>query len=312
MKRLLPILTLALLGAATTASAAYYYDYYLDPPKSDISKNSITDANGATRTNESDSFTYGTRDNAGNLIQNPDVFTVNRELDWGGKFEWTPNTNYYRIEFANYEKVINAETGQATVNRVANTGEVTLYLTDYVSEVVPQAAYQPTASSSNALFNMGIVEYGYRTLELKDGKYVAGNTVSRSIYLLDDDGNFVTDDKGNKILNSQYVTAADTIDYYNNGKVMTRYKYELGTFGPDDIIEIYMKDAQGKEIYSFSSNENGTYVPFDKNTYETNSTTPQFLLLNGAFLLKSIKNIFIFFNYIQSFTIMIIYNMLIS
>lgn len=258
MKRLLPLLTLALLGAATTASAAYYYDYYLDPPKSDIVTTKTTDGNVV----ESDSFTYGTRDNAGIKIDNPNTFSVNRELNWNSSFKWAgANNSFFRIELG--EK---------------NTQSVTLYLTDYVSEVVPQAAYLPTHSSSNALFNMDIKEYGYRTLtyDATSETYTAGKTVSYQIF--DKDGNL-----------SDRVTEIDSIDYNGDGKEMVRYKYELGTFKPGDIIEVYLKDVNNKEVYSFSSNEEGVYTPFDRTSYETNSELAQGGFGDGGYRVAAIQ-----------------------
>ncbi len=274
MKHILPILTLALLGAAVTAFAAdeatptvatsssnYYYDYYLNPPNTDPLRN---DVNG--HFNFSDTFTYGTKDNNGATVANPDVFTVARETNKDSFLNSSANTNFYRVEFANYK--YDSELNSLT--KTANTGNVKLYLTDYVSEVVPQAAYMPTHSSSNALFNMGIVEYGYRELTANgDGTYTAGKKESYNIYKVDENGNFVTDENGNKVL-SDKVTPIDSIDYYGDGGTMTRYQYELGTFSGKDIIEIYMKDSDGNEIYSFSSlkgiDENGNkeFTPFDK------------------------------------------------
>ena len=237
MKRLLPILTAVLALTATTASAAYYYDYYLDPPNTPPVDNK---PNGYH--NQSDSFTYGTRDNNGNVLDNPDVFTVNRETNWGNTFLSANKDNFFRIDIG-----------------TKNANAVTLYLTDFVKEVVPKAAYLPTHSSSNALFNMDIVEYGYRTLTYEDGKYVAGDTVTRNVFITDGE---------NKVLNSEYVTPIDSIDYNGDGEEMIRYKYELGTFTSGQIIEVYMKDSAGREVYSFSSysDEDGeaVYTPFDK------------------------------------------------
>jgi len=241
MKHFLRLLTLTFaLTSATTASAAYYYDYYLNPPNT-----TPVDNDPLGYHNQSDSFTYGTRDNSGTEITNPNVFTLSRESNWGNDITRYGNKdNFYRIELPK-----------------ENTGAVTLYLTDFVSEVVPQAAYLPTLSSSNAIFNMDIEEYGYRTLSYVDGKYVAGETVVKNI--------FTTDADGNKILDTNNVTPIDSIDYYNDGREMVRYKYELGTFNPGDVIEVYMKDSEGREVYSFSSysDDNGesVYTPFDKN-----------------------------------------------
>ena len=244
MKHLLPILTLAFLCAATTASAAYYYDYYLDPQNTEPVDN---DPPGYH--NQSDTFTYAAQDNSGNASENSNVYTLSRESNWGNDITRYGNKdNFYRIDIGK-----------------ENTGSVTLFLTDYVSEVVPQAAYLPTHSSSNAIFNMNIVEYGYRTLTYDESskKYIAGDTTVKEI--------FTTDDDGNKILNSANVTPIDTINYYGDSREMTRYKYELGTFDAGTIIEVYMKDSAGREVYSFSSfgtdaDDKDVYTPFDKNS----------------------------------------------
>ena len=242
MKHILPILTLAFLCAATTASAAYYYDYYLDPPNTEPVDN---DPPGYH--NQSDTFTYTAQDNSGNAGENSNVYTLSRESNWGNDITRYGNKdNFYRIDIGK-----------------ENTGSVTLFLTDYVSEVVPQSAYLPTHSSSNAIFNMNIVEYGYRTLTLdKNGKYVAGDTTIRQVFVSEGDDKKL-------VLNSKYVTPIDSIDYNNDSNSMIRYKYELGTFNPGDIIELYMKDSEGREVYSFSSygeDEEGksVYTPFDK------------------------------------------------
>lgn len=260
MKHLLPILTVALALTTTTASAAYYYDYYLDPPNTEPADNPYYG-----NRQQSDSFTYGTRDNNGEAIENPNVFTVARETKWDTKFAW-PNSvkdNFFRIDVPD-----------------TNAGKVTLYLTDFVSEVVPQVDY-PYNSSTNALFNMDIVEYGYRELTLINGKYVPGETVTKSILVADDKGEIVVNDKNYSLSGS--VTPIDSIDYNGTGNaedVMIRYKYELGTFDPDTTIELYMKDSSGREIYSFSSyggvdektGEN-VYTPFDNSDITLNQTT---------------------------------------
>ena len=296
MKHILPILTLALLGTAVTAFAEdeapltvatspsnYYHDYYLDPPNTNPVRNN--DSNG--HYNYSDTFTYGTRDNNGNAIANPDVFTVVRETNMDSFLNASANTTFYRVDFANYEGKKSTENNSYTVEKTPNEGKVTLYLTDFVSEVVPQAAQEsPYNASTNSLISKGIVEYGYRVLTTTDGKtYSAGETIKNSIYQIDKDGNFVLDEKGNKILSSS-VTPIDYVDYDATGNpedYMTRYKYELGTFSGKDIIELYMKDSNGNEVYSFSSlkgvDENGenVFTPFDKTDLAENGTA------NGGF-----------------------------
>ena len=254
MKHLLPILTLALLGAASTASAAdFYYDYYQNPVDGGVNENNT--AIGG-HTNESDSFTYGTGDNIeGNNFSND--FTVKRELNWDGSFRWGgANNNFFYI--------------QADGN---NQEKMTLYLTDFVKSVVPQSTYAFN-SDSNALFNMGIDEVGYRTLSYdpKTGLYsAASSTPTDSFKLIEKEG---TDDAH---LSSR-VTPIDSVEF-NPGadKVVTRYKYELGLFNPGDIVEVYMKDKNGNEVFSFSSfeGEQDGYVPFDNTNSNTNTATAQ-------------------------------------
>lgn len=280
MKRFLPILTLALLGAAVTVFAVdeatstaatspskYYHDYYLDPPNTEPVDNPYV-----SRNQQSDSFTYGTRDNTGAVIENPNVYTVARETRWDTKFAW-PNSvkeNYFRIDIPDANS-----TGE-----YHNKANVTLYLTDYVTELVPQVDYAYN-SSTNALFNMGIEEYGYRVLTPNgDGTYTASEkTVSYDILVSDKDGEIIDSD-GNRYRLSDKVTPIDSIDYNNTGNpedYKIRYKYELGTFQPGSVIEVYLKDSSGREIYSFSSyegvDENGesVFTPFDKTNPEINT-----------------------------------------
>lgn len=261
MKHLLSILTLALLGAASTASAAYYYDYYLDPPSS------VSDVNYVDGYfNQSDTFTYGTQDNViGDNGSND--FTVKRELNWGTKFGWSgANNSFYYIE-------VSAD----------NKEKATLYLTDFVSEVVPQAEMEFN-SSSNAIFNTNIEEYGYRTLTLdENGKFVAGDTTSIKVF--NEDGSL-----------SGKITEMDSINYFDDpdNSPMIRYKYELGTFNPGDVIEVYMKDVNGGEVYSFSDLENGEYVPFDNSAPVVDSdgeilTAPQGGFGDGGYRVAAIE-----------------------
>ena len=253
MKHILPILTLALLGAATTASAAnFYYDYYQNPVDGGVTKNTATIGG---RTNESDSFTYGTWDNVEGDNGSND-FTVKRELNWDGSFSYAgANNNFFYIQVDGNNKE-----------------KMTLYLTDFVRSVVPQSAY-PFNSDSNALFNRGIDEVGYRelTYDPKSGTYTAASsTPTDSFKLIEDEG------KETAHLSSR-VTAIDSVSYIpGNEDVITRYKYELGTFNPGVIVEVYMKDKNDNEVFSFSSfeGEDG-YVPFDNTNSNTNTATAQ-------------------------------------
>ena len=233
------------------------------------------DNNPSGNHNQSDTFTYGTRDNQGNTIENPNVFTLARESNWGNDLTYDANKdNFYRVEFANYVGGVDPETSQYTVSKISNKDKVTLYLTDFVSEIVPQSN-GPYNSSTNALFNMGIVEYGYRELTLnEDGTYTASEkTFSHDVLVPDEDGKIVVNDKNYRLSNN--VTPIDSVSYFGDNRSTVRYKYELGTFDPDTIIEVYMKDADGREVYSFSSygvNGDGedVYTPFDKTNPEVN------------------------------------------
>ena len=263
MKRLLPILTLVLLSAATTASAAYYYDYYLDPPKSPVQDNPYDIPGGYT--NQSDSFTYGTlveTESGEKAASYTNTFTVSRESHWNNELVYDGNNNnFFRIEVGSN-----------------NDQKVALYLTDFVSGLYPDGPYN---SSSNALFNRGIVEYGYRTLTYdEDTKtYVPGETVTKNILVEDANGLIEGSDGKTYSLNTSNVTVADTVKYYY--EPINRYQYNLGEFNPGDVIELYMLDNVGGEAYSFSSRETGEFVPFD------NSTAPNVDSETGAVLTVS-------------------------
>lgn len=264
MKHLLPILTAALAFTTTTASAAYYYDYYLDPPRSNPVPNSAEAINGKTYTNERDSFTYGTMDNvAGNNGSND--FTVSRELNWGNTFEDAgANNSYFRIE-------VSAD----------NKEYMNLYLTDFVKGVYPTDPYR---STSNALFNMGIREYGYRTLTYDENskKYVAGDLETKQVLVEDSDG-LIVDSEGNHYSLSGNVAEIDSITYSDYQGPVIRYKYELGSFKPGTVIELYMKDDQGREVYSFSNPVGDEYIPFDNASPELDSEGKQPLTAQGGF-----------------------------
>ena len=264
MKHLLPILTLALLGATTTASAGYYYDYYLNPEPTDVVHNQRGDY-----FNERDSFTYKAFSASdSNTVSDSNKYTVYRESNWGSDISYDGNNNnFFRIEVGK-----------------KNTETVRLYLTDFVSSIYGSDPIYN--SDSNAIFNdvygkdengndvlvkRGIVEYGYRTLTLENGKYVAGETKSFSTVIENPEGSIEImgkDENGQEVLkkyslNETNVQPKDTIKVNKWNEAVTRYQYDLGTFNPGDIIEVYMKDAMGGEVYSFSSYIDDEYVPFD-------------------------------------------------
>jgi hypothetical protein len=210
MKRLLPILTLALLGAAATASAEnFYYDYYKDPDVSTVGEGKDTLDGWWYDKYYTDSVSY--KD-----------FEVARNSNWNAAE--INNSNFYRIHV------------------VGN--DVDLYLTDFVDTVLDE-------TNSNALYNH-IAEYGYRQLSLVDGKYVAtGDTTVKQLSVTEAGDPIITSVDELGVSESSEAPTIDTIN--NEGRTIERYKYHLGTFSDGDIIELYMKDLDGGEAYSYSS-----------------------------------------------------------
>ena len=245
MKHLLPILTLALLCAAATAFADnFYYEYYKGA-KPTTTVNRVKDGEG-TYANwfDTDSVTYGITEENGD-----GEFTVARNSNWWSALSPSAKSNFYRIE--------------------VNKNGLELYLTDFV-----KGLYEDTMrynSTSNALFNMDITQYGYRELTLgADGKYTAGKPQYFDIF----------DSNGN--LNKENVTKIDSIKN-DKGEEVARYKYALGTFKKDTVIELCMKDSEGREAYSYSYQDgvdaegNIVYTPFDPTTYRND------LAMQGGF-----------------------------
>jgi hypothetical protein len=268
MKHILPILTIMLLGMAVTASASnFYYDYYLSYSNTDPVDNDFTYAD-KTYHNQHDTFTYGAITSFGTeadphvSVSEDNTFTAYRESNWGNDIAGANPNNFFRIEIGK-----------------KNTERIQLYLTDFVSSIYgSDPVYN---SDSNALFNdtydedgnltkRAIVEYGYRTLTLKDGKYVAGETQSFSTVIEDPDGTIKIDAGENGVktyrLNEKNVTEIDKIGkigYGEETQPVARYQYNLGSFDPKTIIEVYMKDNVGGEVYSFSSYVNEEFQPFN-------------------------------------------------
>ena len=236
MKHVLPLLTLALLGTAATAFADnFYYDYYLDPGQSAPQKITVGEGNYAPWY-ATDTYTYG-----GSETDVTGDFSVARNSNWYSPLGASTKSNFFRIE--------------------VNKDNVELYLTDFVKGLSEDT--MQFNSTSNALFNMDIKEYGYRTLTWDEdaGKYIASNeTVVKEIF--DADGN----------LNRENVSEIDSIT--NNNKEVVRYKYSLGTFDKDTVLEIYMRDTSDREVYSFSSPEGDDFVPFDNAEYKQIDTLP--------------------------------------
>ncbi len=256
MKHLLPILTLALLGTAATVSADnFYYDYYKDPSVSAVGNGSDTLDGWWYDKYFTDSVSY--KD-----------FEVARNSNWN--VEAINNSNFYRIHV------------------IGNN--VDLYLTDFVDNV-------GSPTNENAIYNK-ISEYGYRNLSLVDGKYVAtGDTTTYNLSVSEEDGTPIIT---KTTATGSSSSAAPTIDSltltreeYNEAgteKVevsydVDRYKYHLGTFNNGDVIELYMKDLDGGEAYSYSNfnevGENNTRVgaegAFGDGGYRVNLQTDEML-----------------------------------
>jgi len=233
MKHVLPLLTLALLGAAATAFADnFYYDYYKDPGKTDVENEYWVVDPWNKYESGTDSFTYKN-------------FSVARNSDWEylGNAESTvtgkaiiDGNNFYRIHV------------------IGN--DVDLYLTDFVNTALDE-------TNNDALYNR-ISEYGYRKLEqvTVDGRtqYVAAEgPVVNTLSIADDGTPMVTyagDDEASNL---------PKIDSVNNqGRTIDRYQYFLGTFNDGDVIEVYMKDLEDGIAYSYSGIndiDSGTNAP---------------------------------------------------
>ena len=218
MKHILPILTLALLGAAVPAFADYYYDYYKDPGKTDVVSESWVRDPWNTYESKTDTFSYND-------------FEVSRNSQWtrinnGAEATLLNVSNFYRI------------------NVTGNN--VDLYLTDYVDNA--QSDY-----NANALYHH-ISEYGYRKLEkveIEDERtlYIAADApVVNTLSVTSDGTPQVTYGKTNETSNLQTIDSVT-----NEGKTVKRYQYYLGRFNDGDIIEVYMKDTVNPDgVYSYS------------------------------------------------------------
>ena len=270
MKHILPILTLALLGAASIASAEnYYYEYYKSPTpilSSEVTTVRLTPQeyypnnpdfwNTPWAPNSTPSYQYDTIEY--NNVQEGVDYTITRNSNWNNNLLGS-NDNFYRID-------IKANADSPT----------TLYLTDFVENVgssknVDAIYYAPDADDiANGLTKKAVTEYGYRVLvqDPETGKYVADpNSLTTKTLSIDENGvPVITDDAGSRnasIIDSLYYEKSyegengETVDasYY-----VDRFKYELGTFTQDTVIELYMKDSTGGDVYSYSGfNEGDEY-----------------------------------------------------
>lgn len=221
MKHLLPLLTLALLGAAGTAFADhFYYDYYKDPGQSEVDNEYWVVDDWNKYESGTDTFTYKN-------------FGVARNSDWAwvGKADSEvtgkaviDNSNFYRI------RVIG--------------NDVDLYLTDFVDTALDEY-------NENALYHH-ISGYGYRKLEMVevDGRtqYVAVDApVVNTLSVAEDGTPMVT------YANSDDASNLPTIDTVTNqGRTIDRYQYYLGRFNDGDVLEVYVKDLDGGIAYSYS------------------------------------------------------------
>lgn len=225
MKKILSLLTLALLGASTTASAGFYYEYYKDPGKTEVKENTVSFASDKpAETSLYNTVSYSN-------------FEATRFSDWGSDL-LGEHSNFYYIH----------PLGK----------DVDLFLTDRVNSIY--------TDYTDALFN-NIVEYGYRKLEMVDGKYVpVGKTVKYEVSAETvtnvETGEYGVPKSAPKITNPDgsfsYAKVVDTVPIYGGSNHMDRYQYKLGTFSSDDVIELYMKDADGNVSYSYSDYYNTT------------------------------------------------------
>lgn len=269
MKRLLPLLTLALLGAATTASAEnFYYEYYKRPTpilSEEVTTVKLTDE--AFYPNNPEYWGEPWTQNARPSYQYDTIeykndkegvdYTITRNSNWNTDLVGNKD-NFYRIDI-----------------KASDESPTTLYLTDYVDNVGSSknvnAIYYAMDEDdiANGLTKQAVTEYGYRVLvQDSAGKYVAvPDSLTTKTLSIDKNGiPVITDETGSRnasIIDSLYYEKSyqgengETVDasYY-----VDRYKYELGTFTQDTVIELYMKDSTGGDVYSYSGfNEGDEY-----------------------------------------------------
>ena len=132
MKHLLAILIVALAGAAVTASAANYYDYYENVTVSPTTSTTIYPEPGNV---------YYTSTVKSNVV------------DYG---------SYQIVRTSN----VGAEITKDARYSIRITGKsVDIYLTDFIDNV-------GSPNNSNAIVNMGIAKYGYSYLDSKDASKI--------------------------------------------------------------------------------------------------------------------------------------------
>lgn len=244
MKHLLPILTLALLGAAATVSAEnFYYDYYQNPDYSSLDR----------KNHETESWAYYYTDSFSYVdSENNKGFSVARNSNWNAQLN---QSNFYRIHVVG--------------------DDVNLSLTDYVDNV--------GGSLNGSALHNNLSEYGYRKLTLnEDGKYVvAGDT---TVFKLTGEDAVTPSTIDSVYFEKSYLD--ENNNPVDDSYTVTRYQYNLGTFKNGDVIELYMKDLDGGEAYSYSGfNEAPTSVGaeggFGDGGYRVNAHTDE--LLNGYY-----------------------------
>ena len=229
MKRILPILTLALLGAAASVQVSaqespsapqstYYYDYYRDASVSDLTYNKVGPGNFAP-----DYYTDTTTYKDFQVVRN-----TNWYVDEVNLAPYMTQSNFYRIHILGDEGT-----------------KVNLYLTDYVDNA-------GSDNNASALYR-NIEKYGYRKLQevTMDGKtqYIASNAPEDTV---------IYDVNGKTVKDSVHITkeqfddlGAEIIDPESYD--VTRYQYSLGTFTAGDVIELYMKDSANADgVFSYS------------------------------------------------------------
>ena len=115
---------------------------------------------------------------------------------------------------------------------VITGGSGDLYLCDWIDTIY-------NSHQEDSFTIKGITQYGYRLLSTSA---TSGKTIGETGFW----------DVGD---NAPNITPAQTekLNPYGGYEyTVTRYKYYLGNFTEDDVIEIYMKDRNGKEAWSWS------------------------------------------------------------
>ena len=225
MKHLLPLLAIAFLGTAATASAEnFYYDYYRDANVSPMSYTKL-----------------------GEGLYDPDYYSDSTKYK---DFEVVRNSNW-NVDETNPS----VNVGQSNFYRIHVMGkagtQVSLFLTDFVDNA-------GSDNNASALYR-NIDAYGYRKLTEVDAvvhgtkvkQYVAaGDTVIRN--LTGDDAIKPAVKDSVDITKENYNDPGSALED-GGSYTVTRYQYYLGTFTSGDVIELYMQDQYNEDgVYSYS------------------------------------------------------------